>query len=694
MLPPNHKASNNKLPVVAIVQARMSSERFRGKTLAEIAGRPMLWHVVDRVRRARLIDKVIVATSIAPEDDAIEQFCTAYAIACFRGDLDDVLDRVYRAARTHHARTVARLTADCPLLDPAIVDRVVEVYLRGNFDYVTNALRYTYPDGLDVEVFSFKALERAWQDATLPSEREHVTPYLRFGSTFARNNVEAEVDTSRRRLRWTVDSSADLEFVREVYARLRPAEYSWLEALRVIEQEPQLTEINEQGVLNEGFYRSLMQDGLPKARAYGLEASLRLKAEAERLIPGLSQTFSKGPTQFIQGVAPVYLERGDGYKVWDVDGNEYIDWSMALAAIMLGYVDSAVTEAVVEQARQGSSFSLSHPLEIDVAEMLTERIPCADMVRFGKNGSDATAGAVRLARAITGRNIVACCGYHGWQDWFIGSTTRDAGVPKQVKDLTVPFAYNDVDSLQRVFDSHHGQVAAVIMEPVGVIEPTEEFLSRVRDLTHRHGTLLIFDEVVTGFRVSRGGAQEYFGVTPDLACFGKSMANGYPLSAIVGPTNLMRQFDEVFFSSTFGGETLSLAAAKATMAEIDRRNVVRHIWEVGQRIRDGYNHMATAYGLDDTTRCVGLPCRTLVMFQEPDGRESLVLKSLFQQECLKRGVLFTGAHNVAASHTHAVVNETLRVYGAAMARVADAINSGAPAGFLEGPPVQDVFRKP
>jgi len=413
----------------------------------------------------------------------------------------------------------------------------------------------------------------------------------------------------------------------------------------------------------------------------------------QRVIPGCSQTFSKGWTQFTFGASPIFLRSGKGCRVIDVDGNEYVDYPMALGPIVLGHNYPRVSEAVRRQMDEGTTFSLPHPLEVQVAETLVEIVPCAEMVRFAKNGSDATSGAVRLARAFTGREIIACCGYHGWQDWYIGTTTRNKGVPKAVQDLTIPFEYNNIASLERIFAEHSGQVAAVIMEPVGVIEPEQGFLERIRELTRREGALLIFDEIITGFRLALGGAQEYFGVIPDLACFGKAMGNGYPISAVVGRREIMQLFDEVFFSFTFGGETVSLAAALATISEMRKKNVISHLWEQGQKLKDGYNVLAREFGVDRYTECIGLPPRTVVTFKDETGSESLVLKSLFQQECLKRGVLFSGGHNVCYSHSNADIDHTLRAYRAAMEIMAEAIRSGDPLQRLEGKPVQAVFRQ-
>ena len=413
----------------------------------------------------------------------------------------------------------------------------------------------------------------------------------------------------------------------------------------------------------------------------------------QRVIPGCSQTFSKGWTQFTFGASPIFLRSGKGCRVIDVDGNEYVDYPMALGPIVLGHNYPRVSEAVRRQMDEGTTFSLPHPLEVQVAETLVEIVPCAEMVRFAKNGSDATSGAVRLARAFTGREIIACCGYHGWQDWYIGTTTRNKGVPKAVQDLTIPFEYNNIASLERIFAEHSGQVAAVIMEPVGVIEPEQGFLERIRELTRREGALLIFDEIITGFRLALGGAQEYFGVIPDLACFGKAMGNGYPISAVVGRREIMQLFDEVFFSFTFGGETVSLAAALATISEMRKQNVISHLWEQGQKLKDGYNVLAREFGVDRYTECIGLPPRTVVTFKDETGSETLVLKSLFQQECLKRAILFSGNHNVCYSHSNTDIDHTLRVYRTAMEILAESIQRGDVMQRLEGEPVQPVFRQ-
>lgn len=425
-----------------------------------------------------------------------------------------------------------------------------------------------------------------------------------------------------------------------------------------------------------------------------LEHSRRYLERALKVIPSATQTFSKGRRQYVEGVGPIFLQRGQGSHVWDVDGNEYVDYPMALGAVTLGHNYPAVTAAVVRQLQAGTVFSLPHPLEVETAEALTDVIPGAEMVRFGKNGSDATAGAVRAARAVTGRDVIACCGYHGWQDWYVATTTRNQGIPKAIRNLTVTFEYNNLASLERAFAEHPGQVAGVILEPIGVVEPTPGFLEGVRDLTHREGALLIFDEIVTGFRIALGGAQERFGVVPDLACFGKGMANGFPISAVVGRRDLMEIFDRIFFSFTYGGEAVGLAAALATITEMRERPVLEHLWIQGGRLRDGFNALIRRAELAAYAECVGLPPRTVITFKDPAGGDPLVLKSLFLQECLKRGILLAGGQNVSYSHAPVDIDRTLAVYEIAVAGLAEAIRAGDAASRLEGKVVEPVFRKP
>lgn len=392
------------------------------------------------------------------------------------------------------------------------------------------------------------------------------------------------------------------------------------------------------------------------------EKSEEMLQRSLKTIPLGTQTFSKSTTQYPLGVSPFFIERGKGSKVWDVDGNEYIDFVSSLNAITLGYSDPDINTAVIEQLQKGSIFTLSHPLEIEVAEKITEMVPCAEMVRFGKNGSDATAGAVRLARAFTGRDHIAACGYHGWQDWYIGSITRNLGVPQAVRDLTHSFKYNDLKSLEDIFSQWPDQVAAVIMEPMNMFEPEDNFLDKVKELAHKNGALLIFDEIITGFRLANGGAQELFNVTPDLATFGKGLANGFPLSAIAGKKEIMELLSEVFFSFTYGGETLSLAASLATLNKLETEPVVAHLYRQGQKIIDGVKHLLNKYEINDVLAIQGNPSWSFFIFKDLEQYSQFQIKTYILQEVFARGILMIGTHNMSYAHSDSDLEKLLAVY--------------------------------
>lgn len=392
------------------------------------------------------------------------------------------------------------------------------------------------------------------------------------------------------------------------------------------------------------------------------QMSERLLERALKTIPLGSQTFSKSYTQFPKGVSPYFAMRGKGSKLWDVDGNEYIDFINGLASINLGYCDPDVDDAVRAQLSDGVIFSLSHALEHQVAEQIVEMVPCAEKVRFGKNGSDATAGAIRAARAFTGRERVAVCGYHGWQDWYIGSTTRSLGVPQAVRSLTHTFPYNDVPTLEKLMAAHRDEFAAIIIEPMNVAEPASGYFEELKIIARKHGALLIFDETITGFRFSPGGAQQLFGVIPDLATFGKGMANGYPVSALTGRSDVMKVMEEVFFSFTFGGETLSLAAALSTMKKVQSKKVTDVLVAQGQKIKDGLVKLVVKHGLQGVVSISGHATWSFVGFKDTAPYSMWDIKTLYLQEIFSRGILTLGTHNMSFSHSDADIAALLKAY--------------------------------
>lgn len=410
---------------------------------------------------------------------------------------------------------------------------------------------------------------------------------------------------------------------------------------------------------------------------------------ATGLIPAYSQTLAKGPTQFVNGVAPKYLAKGQGSHVWDVDDNEYIDYNMGIGPLSLGYAYPAVDEAIKQQLQDGITFSMMHPLEVEVAELLREIIPNAECVRYSKSGADVTSAAIRIARAYTGKNKVLCCGYHGWHDWYVSTIARNAGVPEATKALTYTFAYNDINSFLNSIDE---DTAAVILEPIVFEAPKNDFLYKIAEVCKLNNIVLIFDEMWTGFRMALGGAQEYFKITPDLATYSKAIANGMPIAVLTGKRKIMQVLeDDVFFFTTFGGEALSLAAAKTTINEMKEKNVIAYLDTLGGKLKDGYNGIARELGMD-YTKAIGYNFRSMVTFNEKAG-DPLVLKSFVQQELIKRGILWSGMHNMSYSHTNTDVEYTLLAYRQILLLLKEAVEKGTIRDLIRGTLIQPTFRK-
>lgn len=413
---------------------------------------------------------------------------------------------------------------------------------------------------------------------------------------------------------------------------------------------------------------------------------------ALKTVPLGSQTFSKSKTQLPFGAAPYFADRAEGAYLWDVDGNKYIDFVSSLLAITLGYNDPDVKAAVAAQLEKGTIFSLASELEFEVAELICELVPCAEMVRFGKNGSDATAGAVRVARAHTGRDHVLLCGYHGWQDWYIGTTPRNLGVPKSVQDESHSFQYNNIESLEKLFAEYKDQVACVIMEPANVVAPEPGFLEAVKELTHKNGALLVFDETITGFRYSNGGAQELFGVIPDLATFGKGLANGYAISAVAGKAEYMKLMEDIFFSFTFGGETLSLAAAKAVLTKLKTTPVIQNLNDKGTYLMTETKKLIEEFNLGEALSVGGLPTWGMVMMQDYKNITTWDIRTLFIQENLKRGVYALGAHNISFAHSREDCDALLAAYRHVFGMLREGFDAGSLDAMIHCQKLEPLFK--
>lgn len=640
------------MKTVAICQARMGSTRLPGKVLLNISGRPALGWVVQAAQRAPGVDEVIVATSTLPRDDLIADWCSDGGITVFRGSETDVLSRFLGAVHQTQADVVVRLTGDCPFLDPSVIGEVIQLRKMKHAAYATNTDPPTYPDGLDVEVFTRDALEIAHREATRPSDRDTVTRFMvRNRHRLSAANLVCPLPDLVRE-RWVLDSPEDYELVKEIARRLPPASWltlSYMQILNILDKEPWIRNINSKLTRNERFYESQVAEGSAK-RSYA--ASKAALDRAEHLIPLGAQTFSKSKLQFPEGAAPLFVTHGDGGYVFDVDGNDYVDLVGGLLPNILGYRDPDVDQAIRDQLSRGISFSLATTLEAELAERLNFHIPSCEMARFGKNGSDVTTAAVRLARHITGRDLVVVGGYHGWHDWSMSVSERSNGIPLPVQDLSYRFL-EDI--------KNHKEVAAIIVEPEFC---SEEQLEKLRYNCSETGIILIFDEIISGFRCGMGGLQGVTGVTPDLSTFGKAIANGMPLSVLVGKEIFMKKLPEISYSGTFFGETLSIAAAIATIDKLHYDGVPAYLSRMGLSLRVGIVDLLKKYNIHGIEPYGPVELNRLKFCDKQQ-------QSLFIQEMAKNGVLIIGSHNTCYAHRKPETDRILNAWDQTLKVIAE-----------------------
>jgi glutamate-1-semialdehyde 2,1-aminomutase len=430
------------------------------------------------------------------------------------------------------------------------------------------------------------------------------------------------------------------------------------------------------------------------------EKSKALQQRSHKLIPGGAHTYAKGDDQYPED-APAFIVRGRGCHVWDVDGNEFIEYGMGLRAVTLGHAYPSVVEAATRELRNGANFTRPSTLEIECAEQFLSLIQNAEMVKFSKNGSDATTAAVRLSRAHTGRDMVAICAEHPFfsiDDWFIGTTEMNSGVPEAIQKLTVKFHYNDIDSLIDLFHKYESRIACVILEPATWMEPENGFLENVQSVCRKNNAVLIFDEMITGFRWDNAGAQKVYGITPDLSTFGKGMANGFSLSAISGKRELMdlggifHKQERVFLlSTTHGAETHTLAAGIETMNVYKNQNVIETLYHQGKRLADGINQCISDSKLNGYFEILGRPCNLIFATRDESKNPSQSFRTLFLQEMIQRGMI-TPSFVVSYSHSDEDIDRTIDATSESLSVYCKALENGVEK-YLNGRPVQPVNRR-
>jgi glutamate-1-semialdehyde 2,1-aminomutase len=673
------------MKTIAIVQARMGSTRLPNKVMKSIGGIPMIELLLSRLSRSKQIDQIIVATSVDERNLPLVDHVLKLGFACEQGSENDVLDRYVKVAKKYNADVVVRITGDCPLVDPNLVDEVVLRFKTIDVDYLCNNYPPTYPDGLDVEVCSFNALHQSSKEATDSFDREHVTPFLRKLGKFKTAVIQNSQDLSD--LRWTVDEAADLALVENIFLNFHPrTDFTWGEILNLQKQNPHIFHSNQHIMRNEG---AIMGTGQ------------KLWKRAKQIIPGGNMLLSKRSEMFLPDQWPAYFSKAKGCKVWDLDGNEFIDMCiMGIGTNTLGYGHPVVDEAVQQTVGFGNMSTLNCPEEVYLAEKLVELHPWADMVRLARSGGEANSIAIRIARAASGKDKVAICGYHGWHDWYLAANLGDdksldghllpglepKGVPRNLKGSVFPFNYNKFNELEELVNTH--DIGVIKMEVVRNHGPEHDFLHKVRKLATERNIVLIFDECTSGFRETFGGLHKKYGVEPDIAMFGKALGNGYGITAIIGKRAIMEAAQTTFISSTFWTERIGPTAALATLKAMEQIKSWEVITKTGLNIRNGWQELADKYGLK--IEHWGLPAMTGFTFQSPN---SLAYKTLITQEMLSKGYLASNSVYACIEHTTEVVNEFLANLEPIFAMVKECEEGRDVLSLLKGPVCHGGFKR-
>jgi len=672
--------------IIAIVQARMGSTRLPNKVMLKVGkDLTMIEALLLRLSRSKKVDKIVLATSTDIQNQTLVNHVNQLSYDTYKGDENDVLGRYYKAALKYKADVIVRITGDCPLIDPDVIDSVIKKYESNFFDYVSNINPPTFPDGLDVEVFSFSALKTTWEEAKTLAEREHVTLFMRNSGIFKTENVTSAEDYSNER--WTVDELEDYKVVKSIFEYFSPRiDFGWSEILQLRKLRPDIFLVNQHLVRNEGG---------------GTGTGQKLWKRAKKIIPGGNMLLSKRAEMFLPDKWPAYYSKAKGCRVWDMDGNELIDMSiMGVGTNILGYGHTEVDKAVLKAVQFGNMSTLNCPEEVYLAEKLIDMHPWADMVRLARSGGEANAIAIRIARAASGKDKVAICGYHGWHDWYLAANLKDiqgldshllpglnpTGVPQDLKGTTLPFRYNHFEELLDIVNNH--DIGTIKMEVQRNEPPKDNFLEKVRNLATKKGIVLIFDECTSGFRETFGGLHKKYDVEPDMAIFGKALGNGYAITAIIGRQEVMEAAQSTFISSTFWTERIGPTAALKTLEVMEREKSWEQIKNTGKNIKEGWQQLADKHEIPIIhSGLSSLPVFTIA------SENALVYKTLITQEMLDKGYLAANSVYVSTAHTVEKIDKYFEILDPLFALIKKCEDGYNPSSLLKGDVCHAGFRR-
>jgi glutamate-1-semialdehyde 2,1-aminomutase len=624
-----------------ILQARQNSTRFPNKVLQKIHGIPLIIFLLKRLNKCKKVDRVVTVIPKNKKNKDLKKILQKYNFQHFEGSEKNVLERFYLCAKKFNSKNIIRITADCPLSDPQIIDKFTQIFKNKNVDYLSNGNPPTFPDGFDVEIFTFNALEKSYFNAKSLYEKEHVTPYIKKNNFFSKYNVINKIDLSNIRL--TVDYVEDLIIVKKIISQIKnKADYSLENVIKIINKDKEIMNLNSNYKRNTGSKNSENQ---------------KLWERAKTIIPGGNMLISKRPERFLPLGWPTYFTKAKGIKIWS-EKKIYQDFcSMGVGTNLLGYGNSRVNEAVKKIIKNGNMSTLNAVEDIKLAEKLLQIHDWADMAKFARSGGEANAIAIRIARAASRKDKVAICGYHGWHDWYLAANLTSKknlnnhliknlnphGVPSNLKNTVFTFEYNNISSLKKVISEH--DIGIIKMEVKREEDPKNNFLQEVRKIADKKNIILIFDECTSGFRKTFGGLHKHYKVKPDMAMFGKALGNGYAITAVIGKRSIMENASTNFISSTMWTERIGTSAAIECLNVMENMKSWQKISQTGIWLKEQWKKLAKLHKLKIEIQ--GIDAIPNFIFKSQNHNS---YKTLITQELLKKNLLATNKIFISVLH--------------------------------------------
>lgn len=669
--------------IVAIIQARTNSIRLPNKILFKINNMMLIEILYKRLEKSKKINQIVIATTKKSKN--LIHFLKKKKIKFFVGSEKNVLNRYYKTASKFKADTIVRITADGILADPKLIDRLIGIYENKNVDYLSNIEPATFPDGLDIEIFNFKILKYANFNAKTKYDKEHVTPFIRSLNKKNKFNVLSKKDYSKLRL--TLDEPEDFLLLQRIFNYFKPDIYFGWEKIVSLINKNKKYQVNSHIERNEGAT---------------MTKSNKLWKRAKKIIPGGNMLLSKRPELFHPKNWPAYYSKAKGIDVWDLDGKKYRDLSlMGIGCNILGYANDKIDGEVIKAIKKSNVTTLNCPEDIQLCEKLLELHPWADMARLARTGGEASVVAVRIARAASGKDKIAFCGYHGWHDWYLSANIgknnnlqthlmgglEANGVPKNLKNTAFPFTYNNFNELEQIVNKN--DIGAVKMEVSRNFKPENNFLQKVRKLCTKKKIILIFDECTSGFRQTFGGLHKLYDVNPDIAWFGKALGNGYSIAAIIGKREIMDCAQNSFISSTFWTERTGPVAALETLKQMEKIKSWEIITNKGLKIQKTWAEIANRNNLE--IQVLGIPALSTFSIK---SKEWIKYKTFITQEMLKKKYLATNALFVSTMHDDATLENYFDILDGIFNKISKFENKSLSVDkFIEGPVCQTGFQR-